>query len=197
MNKRSGSVPANILEEEFTDTDGDDDVLLEDELTEDSSDELEGTQDPTTTTAKKRRRKLRKSKSKKKNIESVYKSLHLACIYKTSIDINVLSKELNLVLGSLKNWELISEKKIRVSNKALKLISQSNANYLFTTPRVVDVLSRLLKSQNVGLDIKLAIVNNFFSQIFLLFFKRWKLLVLLQKMKIIKENLFTLESFMN
>lgn len=159
------------MEGEFTDTDGDDDVLLDDELTEESSDELEGDKDPTTTTAKKRRgRKLKRNKSKKKNIESVYKSLHLACIYKTSIDINVLSKELNLVLGSLKNWELISEKKIRISNKALKLISQSNANYLFTTPRVVDVLSRLLKSPNVGLDIKLAIVIELFCwQIYLLF----------------------------
>lgn len=128
-------------------------------LEEDSSFEQEITQ---ATTARFHRIKKSKSKTKKNNIEAIYKNLHLACVYKTSLESNVLSKDLNVVLGCLKNWELISEKKSKMACKALKLIAQSSANFLLVEAKSIEILAKLLRSSNVGLDIKLSIVSEIF-----------------------------------
>jgi len=127
------------------------------ELDDDSSDDQELTQP---TTGRVHRPRKSKSKSKKNNIEAIYKNLHLACVYKTALESNILAKDLHVVLGCLRNWELISEKKSRFACKALKLIAQSCASFLLTEAKSIMILTRLLKSSNVGLDIKLSIVKN-------------------------------------
>lgn len=103
--------------------------------------------------------KLKWSKSHNNSIEVIYKNLHLSSIYKTNLNPASLAKELNIVLSCLKNWELISEKRSTITCKTLKLIAQSSASYLLLEPQSANTLAELLKSSNVSIDIKLAIVT--------------------------------------
>ena len=104
-------------------------------------------------------RKIKNTRSHSTNIEAIFKGLHLASVYKTHLNVENLRIELGIILGSLKNWELISENQGKITCQSLVLLAQSSANFLLAEEKPLNTLAGLLKSSNVRLDFKLAIVR--------------------------------------
>ena len=104
-------------------------------------------------------KKIKNTRSHRTNIEAIFKGLHLASIYKTQFNIENLRVELGIILSCLKNWELISENQGKITCQSLVLLAQSSANYLLAEEKPLNTLAGLLKSSNVRLDFKLAIVR--------------------------------------
>jgi hypothetical protein len=97
--------------------------------------------------------------SPKNNIETIYKNLHLALIYKSSSNVNTIASNLARVLACLSNWEILSDKHVSLACKTLNLIAQSGANFLLAEQNNIIALSNLLNSPNVKSEIKFSVVE--------------------------------------
>jgi hypothetical protein len=82
----------------------------------------------------------------KNTIETIYKNLHLALIYKSSSNASNVAQDLSRILSCLKNWELFSEKIVKLACKALGLIAQSASNFLLVEQENIRELSAILAS---------------------------------------------------
>ena len=77
--------------------------------------------------------------------------------YSTS-DYDEFLKPVSRILSMMVNWELLSDKEIKTACKALSLIAHSKVNGVLAELEHATIMMNLLNSQNIPLDIQLAIV---------------------------------------
>ena len=106
-------------------------------------------------------------KQGKNNVETIYKQLCLMMIYKTDLNSAFVGTQIARILSYLRNWELLSNREIKLACKTLNLISHSINGSLLAEQSNIIVLAKLLKSSHVKTEIKLAVVSFFVFQKFI------------------------------
>lgn len=91
-------------------------------------------------------------------IDNIYNSVKkMMTAYSTS-DYDEFLKPVSRILSMMVNWELLSDKEIKTACKALSLIAHSKVNGVLAELEHATIMMNLLNSQNIPLDIQLAIV---------------------------------------
>jgi len=93
-------------------------------------------------------------------------------IYKTDTNSNFITNQAGRVLSCLKNWELLSNREIKIACKTLTLIAHSSGGCILAEQANIMVLAKLLKSSDVKTEIKFAVVIYFMILFLLLFLDR-------------------------
>ena len=92
-------------------------------------------------------------------IDNIYNSVKkMLSAYSTS-DYEEFLKPVSRILSMMTNWELLSDNEIKTACKAFTLIAEAKINGVLAEPENVTTMIGLLNSQNIPLDIQLAIVR--------------------------------------
>jgi len=93
-------------------------------------------------------------------LENFYNHLNDVVVHNKSIsNSNYVIGQLGRVLSYLKNWELLSEKAIKLACRTLVLVARTGAAFILADAVNIITLSELLTSSDVKLQIKLAVVS--------------------------------------
>jgi hypothetical protein len=93
-------------------------------------------------------------------LENFYRELNNCIENKLSqTSTSYISKQLGRALSYLKNWEILSDKSVKLACRILKSVAGSGMNYMLAQQSNVVLLSDLLSSHDVNSKIKYIVVN--------------------------------------
>ncbi len=108
----------------------------------------------------KRNKSIEEEKLKHDLLENFYNMLNDIVTHNKSISNSTyIVGQLGRVLSYLKNWELLSQKAIKLACRTLGLVARSSAAFILTEPGNILTLAELVMSSDVQLQIKLAVVR--------------------------------------
>lgn len=104
-------------------------------------------------------RSLNQARRQSLSLESIVKSLQSPLHFRSMLDTQFISMQVNVVISTLINWEHLNPKDVELACRALVAISATPAVFILAEQRNILNISKLLSNREVKTEIKLATVS--------------------------------------
>jgi hypothetical protein len=94
------------------------------------------------------------------NMEVIHKNLYNVFYTRNTVDPLYVQSQISRILSGLVNWELLSDKQTKAACKALRLVAQSPVSFLLGEQKNLLLMSKLINSQNVKLEIQVTVIES-------------------------------------